>query len=188
MCVFRKLEYQALAASLGAKPAGCTETLTITMVQQLLFISLSTPPFQTPDHHTLTHRTHTTPLHTDTCAIHCEGGSMGEGKGVGGIFLPPTVRAASFKYWLLSSSLFLQVPVGGKKKRKTTTKTGNEGTTNETFFGLGGTGASTRKLPWTVLSPETLGQFSRQGLRETNKFKNPNPKRTPQLFEPTAPT
>ena len=42
------------------KADNITETLTITMLQQLLFIPISTPSKPTPDH-TLTHRTQTTP-------------------------------------------------------------------------------------------------------------------------------
>ena len=59
-CYIKWQEYQALAASLGAKPSGCTETLIITMVPQttLEFIINTTHTTTQPHTHTHTH-THT---------------------------------------------------------------------------------------------------------------------------------
>ena len=104
-----------MPASLGPKPAGCTDTLTITMVQQLLFISSSTLPIPTPDH-TLTHRTPTTLL-THIVGEGGRGGREGgEGRG-GNFFLPPVVHTASLN--LVVEQLRLPASTGGGKKNKT---------------------------------------------------------------------
>ena len=112
-----------MPASLGPKPAGCTETLTITMVQQLLFISSSTLRTPTPDH-TLTHRTHTPFLHTDTYMIHCLGGRGG--KGGGNFFSPPMVHTASSKSGCRAASPSCKYWCWQKKRERTEQETQRE--------------------------------------------------------------
>ena len=146
-----------MPASLGPKPAGCTETLTITMVQQLLFISSSTLRKPTPDH-TLTHRTHTPFLHTDTYMIHCLGGRGGKGGGT--FFCHQWYTQLPLN--LVVEQLHLPASTGvGKKKRKNRTrnterKQRSKERNKNIFLVRGSTRAPTRKLLPTILSPKIL--------------------------------
>ena len=157
MHVIKWQEYQALAASLGAKPSGCTETLIITMAPEttLYFIINTTHTTTQPWHEHENEMSMKLKIKMEMKTNKKKGGSFFSTTGTA---FPKCRRSSSFSF------LQGKYQCRGKKKQTNNRRRGrtkeqnNEEQKTKLFCGPESTRALTNKLLKTLLSQTGNGK------------------------------